>query len=616
MLFEKICQLLKNKKGKVMAKLSIRMAMLLIISGSAYIQASTVTLDDTSCCKTNCYTSRNTYLPRAFSSYSMHEVLHNENLVSLNHEKEDHQAYFAFTMEYMQNFGAKCGSCRSNLGALPFWSGTNSMTIGNNDGRADVDAYQFGLGDVKVDADGIAGRVFLCPKVQQIGSDFMFYYTYANNRPSMYFKFHAPLGAMMIDPQLSEGPAAEPNDDLSFHQHTAAPSGTDIDFQFTKYPSPGRRYKSIVHAWIGGSGASDSIDGSSSRPLRLSKGRFSVARRTEIRMADLSFSLGYNFLVKDNGFLSAGFKFTCPTGNAPRNDFALEPIFGRGGAWGVGGEVSGYYKLWQHCRNDSKYLDMTVQGEVLHLVPGKKINYRSFDLKQNGPGSKYLIVQHYQDVYFKNSSNIMEQISSPGALEQVINITTLPVISKIGVEGSLAALFKYHHDNWSVGLGGEVWGRSQEKLSIDIYSATVLRLADLNHYAVLGRQLSAYSIDGQAADLNTYYCEPLARINKSQDPVILVGTPPTVTAPATLPDGIADARISTNRIPATFDDALDICGAQAPSVVTGKLFAELEHTWKNCHYAPSIGIVGGIEFANNNSVPWMWSAGLQGHLRF
>jgi len=68
-------------------------------------------------------------------------------------------ALYSFATQYMQNFGAKCSSCK-NLGSLPFWGalGNNSMTIGNNDGRADLDAYQFSLGNVQVDADGIGGN--------------------------------------------------------------------------------------------------------------------------------------------------------------------------------------------------------------------------------------------------------------------------------------------------------------------------------------------------------------------------------------------------------------------------------------------------------------------------
>lgn len=596
--------------NRTVLSIIVCMAVQLFVLGSSNLEANT------SACKTNCYTSRNLYLPRAFSSYSMHEILHNGFLVGLNHTKEDHHAYTAFTFEYMQNFGSK-SCCRSNLGALPFWSGTNSMTIGNNKGKADVDAYQFGLGDVEVDATGIAGAVHLCPKVQHIGGDLMFYYTHLNNKPSMYFKVHAPLGAMIIDPRLSESPAAVPNDALGFKQTTL--TGTDIDFQFFNYPSPDRGYQSIVHAWIGGNGSCNSLDGSSSRPIRLEYGRFADAKRTTIRISDISATLGYNFLVREEGYVGAGLKFTCPTGNDPQADFALEPIFGRGGAWGFGGEVTGYYEIWHDSKNSSKYLDVRLQGEVLHLMPGKKANWRSFDLKQNGLGSKYLLVQHYLATYLKDTAApfAASQVVGPRTLTQAINITTLPVISRIAVEGSVALMTNYHSNDWSVGLGAEFWGRSQEKLSIDTYSATVLRLPNLNHYAVLGRQLSAYTINGQPNNVNTYYCEPLARINESQDPVRLTGTPPTVTnVGVVLPKGIADARKSENRIPAEFSDALDICGAQAPAVVTGKLFAQLEHTWNDHCYAPSIGIVSGVEFASNNSIPWLWSAGVQGRLSF
>ncbi len=41
------------------------------------------------------------------------------------------------------------------------------------------------------------------------------------------------------------------------------------------------------------------------------------------------------------------------------------------------------------------YLNFCWQAELLHLIPGRSFNFRSFDLKKNGPGSKYLLLQNY-----------------------------------------------------------------------------------------------------------------------------------------------------------------------------------------------------------------------------
>jgi hypothetical protein len=137
----------------------------------------------------------------------------------------------------------------------------------------------------------------------------------------------------------------------------------------------------------------------------------------------------------------------------------------------------------------------------------------------------------------------------------------------------------------------------------------------------LGRQVDSYHIPGNLSklDIPTYYCEPLARINKSQDPVLLQGSLPFVQAqPYTaLPDGIKDARLSTNRIPENLNNALDIAGAQAAAACTGKLFVQVCYNWPNHYYEPSLGSIVGIEFSNSvNNAIQVWNIGLQGALHF
>ena len=339
--------------------------------------------------------------------------------------------------------------------------------------------------------------------------------------------------------------------------------------------------------------------------------------------------------MREKGFFGAAFKFTCPTGSVPTADFMLEPIVGRGGYWGVGAEITGKGKIWENGFS-SDSIDFWVQGEVLHLFPGKRPNMRSFDLLQNGPGSKYLLVQHYAPQYIREEADPFYFQSSlqPEILYPAIDITTVPVFSNIAVEGSCAILFDYHHEGWNIALGAEVWGRSKECLKIDTESAVERRHPNLNEFAVIGRQHGSYLIDGNSQEFFTYYCEPLARINVSQNPVVLVGVPPyltsnyepgfvqpgvvaEITAPTELPEGIADATISTNRIPAKFEDALNIAGAEIAAAVTGKLFGQVGYTFKDCKFTPYIALHGTVELTDktNNALD-MWAAGIQMGLNF
>lgn len=567
-------------------------------------------------CDTPCSTSKNTWLPRAFSSYSTRDIMQEKSLFQTESKRDKWNGTLSFATEYMQNFGGKCGSCK-NLGAMPFWSGTNTMVVGNNnDEGTDVDAYQFGLGNIVRGADGktIQGTITLDPRVQHVGTDMMLYFTQFKEEPGFFFKLHAPLGAMMIDPRLKESLPAVPDDALDFTQVTASGGGLNpsstIQYFFNQYPSPTNRLNSLSDAWTG-----------KEQDLVFNFGKIAPCKDTVIRMGDISASVGYNVIAKEKGFLGVAFKATCPTGNVPNAVYLLQPIFGRAGAWGVGGEVMGHYKAWTNDA-ETKYLDIWLQGEVLHLIPGRS-TLRSFDLKANGAGSKYLLVQHYRTNY--STTTNAEEVT-PGRLRQAINITTLPVISKIAVEGSVALMADFHCNNWNLAVGGEFWGRSSECLSIDCCRATVLAgglVRHLNNFAVVGRQLSSYSIANGAAlpIVSTYYCEPLAQINKSQNPVVLVGSNAPagtgIVTPATLPEGIKDARIAANRIPADYEEALDIAGAAAAKAMTGKITGQLGYTWSESAYTPSLSIFGGAEFTGkNNNAAQLWSAGIQGALNF
>jgi hypothetical protein len=435
----------------------------------------------------------------------------------------------------------------------------------------------------------------------------MLYFVHKKDEHGMYFKVHAPIGAISVDPQMTD--TSERLDVNAFAQNTTT---TPVTYN-TAYPSLVNRSENVGSALAGGVGSNGTLDGNNAPyQIQLLYGKIATDKRTEIRLADLSFVLGYNVLANEKGFLGFGFKTTCPTGNVPTAQYALEPIFGRGGVWGVGADVMGHYKAWENDAK-SKYLDVWLQGEVLHLLPGR-IGRRSFDLLANGKGSKYILLEHFH----QNGDGSY----SAGSLTQAINVTTLPVYSKFSVEGSAALMFDYHHNNWNLAVSGEFWGRTKETLSIDMTGSIDLGKENLNNYAVVGRQASSIhmlSINGVAASndvaLVIPLVEPAATINTAQNAIQLVGATPTF--PTTYPTGLVDGRVSTNRIPEDLSEALDICGAAAAKAFTGKVFAQFGYTWNDARYTPNLSFIGSAEFTNatNNAVQ-MWSAGLQGSINF
>lgn len=576
---------------------------ILFLSLLAFVPALMASASDVSlasgsdCCSNK--RSRNFWQPRAFSSYSLSNALLLKDILVYEDEpgkgELDMHHYFGDVNEYMHNFSNDC----NGLGSTPFWSGTNKMTVGNNDGTSDLDGYQFGMGEVIE-----AGSIALNPIVQQFGSELFYYYQNKKRGASFVAKLYLPIGMMKTQAQLcEEAPVLDsswcPESTPNCPESVLYPAGPNINTTMKEAFNTGTNY---------GVGPALSTALNLNHISALEYGKISCCPLTKVGCADLSVVLGCNVVNEEKGFCMVGVKATLPTGNVPTAEYIFEPIFGRGGYWGLGLELSGACKS---CEWGSNKFDFYVQGEVLHLGTGRKPAWRSFDLKQNGVGSKYLLVSYVTQL--NNGGDVSPEIV-PSVVTPAINITTMPVISSYPVEGSLAVLMNVTRcDNWSVGLGAEVWGRTKENLSIDTCNVANNKQVNLNDFAVLGRQLvpiTLTDITSNQIPSNTPYwlCEPLARINKSQDQV-MSGTQSYDTAL------IKDARIASNRIPGDLEDALDICGAEQPRAVSGKVMVTVGYNWSDSAYNPNITLFGAAEFADKTMANF-WSVGLKGSVNF
>lgn len=550
----------------------LRRCLFIIITLQSVVQmnADCVSCDfDDECCQN---ISQNTWIPRPFLSYCARELIMFQDL-----DLEDHwSSMLGVAAEYMHSFGGS----EARLGSLPFWSGTNTMTIGTNNGKSDLDGYQFGLGNVIKE-----GSITLDPKVTHVGTDVLWYIVQNPHERGLFFQFKVPIGGMIVDTRVCEDFAVL---DPSIEEDTCL------------YPSTELRYSSLQEALT---------SGFPSKEPDYKFGRLFPGRQSSAGFGDIEFVVGYNFVASEKGYMGAGFKVSCPTGTVPDAKFMLEPIYGRAGHWGVGGELRGSYKLWE-CDDWNAYIHG--RAEALHLTTGRRPSWRSFDLKKNGPGSKYMLLQMY--VHNDKLGRV------PCYLIPAINITTLPVCSSFSIEGSLAAMLDINKGNWYAGLTAEFWGRSCESLGIDKTHALVNGEQNLNDYAVLGRQIGRDDRFTSPVTLNLV--EPCATINRSEDRVLATGTPPD--GPGEPPVLTAEQRLklkngtdAKNRIPSKYEDALDITGARAKEVYTGRLVANIGYTWSDHHHAPHVSLFGGVELADSEvKMANFWSVGLLGSLKF
>ncbi len=500
-------------------------------------------------------TSQNFFQPRAFSANLAREMLMEG---SKHRDSDGWYGEFSATAAYQRSWtqdvrnsdgGAELADSVNGLGVHPFWSGTNVMTVGTNLSGSNLDAYQFGLGSVSAN-----GSVTLNPIVYQAGADFMFIVGSSANEPCFFAKIKAPVGVYNINPNLAEVDAtavAYPNFGLSSTTGTIADPASTMTQAFAGNLAGGQT-----------SGLGEFI------PMQY--GLIDGDQSTGAKFGDIEMTAGYRFVSNDDNSFSVAVRASAPTGGSAQGVYMMEPIFGRGGNWGLGGYVDGHVKLWEG--NNDNSIQMKLIANAMHLFNADTV--RSYDLTANGGGSKYLLVANYNNnVYGSQIANL-------------INYSTLASTSSFGVEGDAALAFTYMGRGWSLDLGYEFWGRSSETLVI------TGDFSD-NAYAVLGRQ----NLD------QTYsLCEPLATISVAQAQ--------TNTATAT----IVDATDSANRIVAA---DLDVTGAQQNTALTSKVFTKVTYEWTDSDYRPHLGVMGEFEIStsDNNALP-QWGVSLVGGVSF
>ncbi|MBV8661055.1 MAG: hypothetical protein JO129_02835 [Candidatus Dependentiae bacterium] len=528
-------------------------------------------------------TSKNYFQPRAFSANLAREMLMEAD--QRHRDSEGWYGEFSATGAYQRswtsenNVNSGSGSLSTNadvnagygLGSFPFWSGTNTMSVSSSTYQIahpstsfNVDGYQFGLGQVTA-----PGSITLNPLVYQAGADFMFIVGSSANEPCFFAKIKAPVGVYNINPQLTEvqaTPAATyAAGELSLSTSTvAAPAATMTQALAGNLP--------------GGETASGDF-------VPMQYGLINGDVSTGAKFGDIEMTAGYRFISNHDNSFSVAVRAAAPTGGEATGVYMLEPIFGRGGNWGLGGYIDGHVKLWEG--NNENCFVMRFMANAMHLFNADTV--RSYDLIANGVGSKYLLAANYSGGSYQ------------GVIGNLINYTTLASTSSFGVEGDAAITFAYCGRGWSWDLGYEFWGRSAETLTITGDFANQV-------YAVLGNQGPGV-VGGAAASLA---CQPLAQIYTASTPQ--VSSPATVNTFPTTQGEVVLATAQVNRVAL---DQLNVAAAQQSTSLTSKVFTKLTYEWIDSNYCPHLGVMGEFEFSTsqNNALP-QWGVSLIGGVSF
>jgi len=555
----------------------VNKSMKKLFVGLAVLSSATAFASSSSSDSNSLSTSKGFFQPRAASANIAREMMMQPNDLHMN--SEGWYGGFSATAFYQRNWNqspvtsttdassSSDSNGLSSLGALPFWSGTNVMVTGSNAGGAVVaatplvDVYQFGLGNATVDT---TGTVQLNPIVYQAGSDFMFIVGSSANEPGFYAKIKAPIAVYSINPQLTEVNTALTLTNYgqgAIDQVAGTIAGTAT---------------SMVQAFAGTGTAQGDL-------LLMTKGLINGTQSTGAKFGDIEMTAGYSFVSNEDNSITVALRASAPTGNKATGEYMLEPIVGRGGNWGLGGYAAGHVCLWEG-NNDNRFT-LKFMSDVMHLFTTS--TKRSYDLTNNGEGSRYLLVADY------GSTGLVYA----GSIQNLINVSTLTSDSSFGVEGDVAAAFNYDSHGWTVDLGYEFYGRSAEKLAItqDFVSG---------QYAVLGHQGVANTTDGTIA---TAFNQPLATMTQS----VVQGNATSGVAGAQ--NQVVAVAAATNIQLADFNQE----AAQQSAYLTSKVFSKVAYKWESSDYVPFLGVMGEFEFSNssNNALP-QWGVVLVGGVSF
>jgi hypothetical protein len=365
---------------------------------------------------------------------------------------------------------------------------------------------------------------------------------------------------------------------------------------------------------------------------KLARAKMNSCRCTETALADIQMALGWNFWCDEDYHAGFNIRAVAPAGTRPEGCYLFEPIVGNGKHWELGGGFSGHWVAWR-SEDEERSCAFYLDANVTHLFKAKQC--RTFDLCGK-PLSRYMLAAQ-----FKTNTTLasgVAHVNTPvkqfqGTYHPLANLTTIPVDVSVGVQGDLALMFQYLHNNWSFDLGYNFWGKSCEK--IEFRCDCPCPFAE-NTWVLKGDSfMYGFTRDGTLVS-------PGTALSSSQScATIYKGTNQDVTdgnrnyginnpelawtsggsalyVYTNLPNATTSNTVYTSHEPVFIKTCdIDRCSAQTKGI-SHKLFAHFDYTWRDREdWIPYLGVGGEVELAqkpcddccNNNCNPCYSSCG-------
>ncbi len=473
-------------------------------------------------------------------------------------------------------------------------------------------ADNFGL------ATDFRGAIFFNPRIENFIADFGFYLGLDCWAQGLYFRLHAPFVHTRWNLDLNCGNCVR-IESGSFNE-----DGTLKTFAPCYMGSGSVDTAETIKQALSG----NFLFGDMNTPWCA--GKFDFARRTRNGLADIDVILGYNLINDDCYHFGIFALAVLPTGKKRKNLFLLDPVVGNGKHVELGGGISAHSVLWS---GEDSNIALFLEGNITHLFRSHQCRF--FDLCNNGPFSRYLLLKEFDTngTTLTYNSNLISASC----------FTSREVAVSIGIKGDASLKLAYRWCGFGFDLGYNVYGHSREDIDLRCNSCP----ADIDkrkfgikgttntccfNYPIVVLPSGASEIfpDGTPIPIGgtarTPSCpalpDPLVSTNLPNNatqpdatafkaglqpsgtigatdcaacvnPAITTPTPINIIAPQSLDNGVTPTLLSVNDI--------DIHSGEAHAVFTNKLFAHMSYTWMDeCGWNPQFGVGGEVEFDGND----------------
>lgn len=483
----------------------------------------------------------------------IHELLHCGN--------QCRNGIISITPEWSQNFNtASTGnyfslrpSDRSHANTMSF-RGSQAQNPTFSPENTDIVAENFLL------ASNFSGNTTLLPHIENFVADINMRINLYNRLPGLYIEIGVPIVWTQSHVELFNTSSQNPGTVIAI-----AASNSSIDTPtFFETPAP---FHTIQEAYKGIREQQEFIfTNAPAEPITINIDNLQFARidgkQTKSGVADIELVAGYNILCKEKYHLALNARVTVPTGNRPEAVYVFEPIIGNGHHLQIGGGLNWHAVVWNGC---GKSWRIWFDSALYYGFNTKQ--RRTFDLRGNGVGSRYLLLKRFDE------AGTFEDRFIPGP-----NLTTLHAKVKQGLIGQAVLMADYQRGGMTIDCGYGIWGRDKE-------SITVTDEIEQGTYGIWGGTPIDNLIPDAANRTNSQTTINGLNFYTATNPLFDIPSPHT----------LSNANI-------------DPASAESPAALAHSLFIHISYAWRRRHVTPLIGIGGQVEISGKqNNALNMWS---------